>query len=123
MERPATHRVGMAVCVVACSLAGASSAAAGTTVNTGVHCTTKADAHKRWETVLGTEPTMAKALKTKTRAVALGFGPAHIEADVRCSDGSGTYEVAQNGFKSFAGAAALARQARAKGLNAHTEDS
>lgn len=88
-----------------------------------MHCVVKEDAHKRWEVVFGTEPTMAKAQSTEKRAAALGFGPLKIEADVRCSNGAGVYEVALNGFKTFSGAAALAVKARAKGLSARTEDS
>ena len=93
-------------------------------VGPGVTCKVHGDAHKRWETVFGTEPTMAKASKTKERAAKAGFGPLAIEADVRCSNGAGVYEVARARFTSRAGAAALAAQARAKGLSgARTEDS
>jgi hypothetical protein len=67
---------------------------------------------------------MAKALKTKERAAKAGFGPLAIEADVRCSNGAGVYEVARARFTSHAAAAALAAQAKAKGLSgARTEDS
>jgi hypothetical protein len=140
MERRAARRVAMVIGVALCCLAaGAGAAAARTTANPctelpagarsvcegpDVHCTVKEDAHKRWETVFGIESTMVKAQGIKKRALALGYGPVGIEADVRCSNGHGVYEVAQNRFRSFAGAAALARQARSHGLSgARTEDS
>jgi hypothetical protein len=141
MERATFGRVTVALGVVLCCLAapGLGSAAAQVAGNPcgelpaslrsvcvapGVHCTVHADAHRRWEAVFGTEPTMAKAEVTEKRAAKLGFGPLAIEADVRCSNGSGVYEVARARFTSHAAAAALAAQAKAKGLSgARTEDS
>lgn len=140
MNVTATRRAAVVVSAISCCLAaGVVNAAAGTAgnpcvelpaslrsacVDPGVHCTIRADAHKRWETVFGTEPTRAKALLTKARAAKLGFGPIGIEADVSCSNGSGVYEVARARFTTHASAAALAVKARAKGLSrARTEDS
>ncbi len=135
----ASRVVGSIGVVLCCLVAGAGSAAARTAANPcgelpsslrsvcvgpGVTCNVHGDAHKRWETVFGTEPTMAKALKTKAQAAKAGFGPIAIEADVRCSNGAGVYEVARARFTSHAAAAALAAQAKAKGLSrARTEDS
>jgi hypothetical protein len=93
-------------------------------VGPGVHCTVASDAHRRWETVFGTEPTRAQAEVTAKLAEKRGFGSMAIEADVRCSNGKGVYEVARARFTSHATAAALASQAKSKGFpNARTEDS
>jgi hypothetical protein len=93
-------------------------------VGPGVHCIVKPDAHRRWETVIGTEPTKAHAEATAKKAIAKGFGPIGIEADVRCSNGNGVYEVARARFTTRAAAVALAAHARAKGFgNARVEDS
>jgi len=119
-KRRVALTLGAAVCCAAAVSGGAVARNAGNRVTCNVH----ADSHKRWETVFGAEPTMAKALKLKDRAAKLGFGPLAVEVDSRCSNGTGVYEVSRARFTSRAGAAALVAQAKAKGLSgAHTEDS
>jgi hypothetical protein len=89
-----------------------------------VTCTTLEDAHSRWEAVLATEPTMARAEKMAKAATAAGFGAMHIEKDVQCSNGYGVYEVAKSRFLSHADAATLVAQAKERGFRfARTEDS
>jgi type IV secretory pathway TrbL component len=135
----ARHAASVFGVLACCVAAGAGTAAARTAANPctelpsalrsacvapGVQCTVHSDAHKRWETVFGTEPTMGKAQATMKRAAQAGFGPLAIEVDVRCSNGAGVYEVARARFTSHAAAAALAAQAKSKGLSgARTEDS
>ena len=81
----------------AIAMLGISSAAASAArAHTFGACGAKADAHRRWAVVFGTEPTLAKAQTTLARVRGKGVA-AHIEVE-SCS----AYEVEQNAFMSSA---------------------
>jgi hypothetical protein len=90
----------------------------------GVTCVARKDHHERWEAVFATEPRKTTATARMAAVKAKGFSKVHVEADVKCSNGAGVYEVAWSRFTTRAAAAALVAKAKAAGFtNARVEES
>lgn len=89
-----------------------------------VSCAAHADHTSHFEVVFATEPTLAQAQTWLKLAQSKGFGAVKIEADAKCSNGSGVYEVAKARFLTRTAAQALVKTAKTSGFpNARTEES